>query len=267
MSCNSTLKHKLIKTIFYSQSKKIITMKKEIFLFVIFSALFLGNINAQSQILAQKFATAAANRTMQKISPNTGHSASAYMYKAEFDYSQSHYLIDMSATWTAKATMFWSDEKTFEVRGILEVDKSGKIISFDESYRNDAVKSAWTDDQIGLAFGTALAVTAAISESSSNNNSYAASNSSSNSSSEKITLYNKTGDPFNYEISYDGVNYYAKNTSSYTSTSYSNNGNKLWIRVKTYSAGNLKETVSYSLKPNNTFDLYYDTSKGRFDVD
>jgi hypothetical protein len=63
---------------------------------------------------------------MQKISPNTGHSSNVYMYDADYDNASGHYIIDMSASWITKSAIFWSDEKAFEIRDILEVDKNGK---------------------------------------------------------------------------------------------------------------------------------------------
>jgi hypothetical protein len=106
-------------------------------------------MSGQSSILAREYATEAAVRIMDKISPMTGDDAEGIVIEAEYDYEDSRYIIDMEARWMAQRNWL-ADEELFVVRGILKVGKKGEQPVFKETFRNAAVKHAWSMDKVTI---------------------------------------------------------------------------------------------------------------------
>lgn len=140
---------------------------KKLFLLCLLTSNFLL-LNAQSKIIAKEYAYDAAVRLMRSISPNTGKSATAYIRDVEYDYSSDQYIIEMEASWTAGVCGYCANE-SFSVSGILKVDKNGYSPYFKELSRNDAVRRAWTDGQVGAIFITVAALSSNTNRSPNNN--------------------------------------------------------------------------------------------------
>jgi hypothetical protein len=124
-------------------------------------------VQAQSRIMAKQYTQESAETIMRRISPNTGKDATALIYDIEWDADAECYIIDMEASWKAGGCYFCS-EQTFVVRGVLKVGRNGTNPTFRETYKNEAVRSAWSDRQIGAVF-VGITVLAAASSSSSSN--------------------------------------------------------------------------------------------------
>lgn len=119
--------------------KKLITTSAPgiIALFVIFA------INtqcvAQSIILAEQYAHDASTKLMQSYCPMSGSDASASVSQVEYDYSNNRYIMKITATWYGKPCWL-CDYGTFEIEGILQVNRNGSNASFNPIYKNSFVK-------------------------------------------------------------------------------------------------------------------------------
>lgn len=131
-------------------------MKKTIlFLTILFLTLLFNDVNAQ-MVLARRYAYEVAEGLMKAISPNTGKDAMVEIVELEFDEKNDKYIIDLSASWMA-GKHYFAYQEIFKVRGILIINKDGTNPSFKETYRNEAVKGAWTNQGVFLAVGAGVA--------------------------------------------------------------------------------------------------------------
>jgi hypothetical protein len=94
---------------------------------------------AQSSIMAEQYAHSTAEKMMRSYCPASGTDASAYISKAEYDYSNDRYIIKMTATWSGKPCWL-CDSGTFRMEGILQVNRNGSNASFNPTYKNSFVK-------------------------------------------------------------------------------------------------------------------------------
>lgn len=99
---------------------------------------------------AKHFAHIATTKMMENISPYTGTSPAAYIKSVKLDKINNQFEITMSATWRAKQYQLANIE-TFSVDGILRCGKNGEYPSFIETYRNAAVRGAWSNKDIATA--------------------------------------------------------------------------------------------------------------------
>lgn len=219
------------------------------------------SVQAQSKLMAKQYAQEAAERLMKSISPNTGKNASAEVYEAEWDSNNDRYIIEMESSWRAGQCGL-CDEEDFVVRGILKVGKNGDSPSFKETYKNSAVQGAWSNKQVGAIFA-GVATLAAASSNSSNSGSY------SNSSATKtgyVYIRNTVSKTMSFSLSCDGYSYSSYSLSSYSKDSYRCGGNAVHIRVITYTNGYECCRVEYKLNPNSSYQISYNSDKGRYDV-
>lgn len=234
-------------------------MNIKILPFILITLLIFGyaeSSNAQSRILAKQYAHEAAERLMKSISPNTGKNASAEINDIEWDEGNQRYIIDMEASWRA-GQCYFCDEEDFIVRGILKVGKNGSNPNFRETYKNAAVRGAWTDNQIGAIFAGVATLAAASSSNSSG---------ASVSESDYVFIRNTTNMNISFSLSCDGNSYTTYNLSAESRGKYRCNGNKVQIRLVTTRNNQEVNRVNYQLDPNTNYKIAYDNEKGRFDV-
>lgn len=134
------------------------------FTLIAFVSLFATTgLHAQSRLEAKMYAQNTAEKLMKSISPNTGNNASATVVDYDWDYAGQRYVIEMQATWRG-GRCWLCDEEAFVIKGILRVGKDGRKPDFKYTYRNAAVRGAWTDQDVGNAISGAAILISAFSD-------------------------------------------------------------------------------------------------------
>lgn len=235
-------------------------MKLVIRCFIVFIFLFnntIVNSMGQSRIMAKQYAQEAAERIMKSISPNTGENPSAYISDIEWDSYASRYIIEMEASW--RAGQCWlCDEEDFIVRGILKVNKNGSKPSFKETYKNAAVRGAWSDKEVSAIFevGAALADAASNEANHNNNASYA-------------TIINGLSKTITVHTSCDGYSYESESISGNDSEGWRcGSSSPIYVKIKTYSSsGVFKDDFVKLCYPNNRYKIRYSSYSNKYIIE
>lgn len=120
--------------------------------FSIIALTFSHGAKAQTdQEIVQRLADATAQTLMQKVSPNTGYGAYSRVKDWSFNSYTKEITIKIEAYWSAKRYMMASSTETFNIDGVLTIDFDDDELDFVPTYKNTAVKYAWSDSDIVLA--------------------------------------------------------------------------------------------------------------------
>jgi hypothetical protein len=96
--------------------------------------------------IVRVYADQVAEKFMKGICPNTGKNAYAKVIDYEYDSYHNRYEIRMEAYWTGKPWALANNER-YEIDGILIVFSNGAF-DFNESYKNQAVKTTISNNQL-----------------------------------------------------------------------------------------------------------------------
>jgi hypothetical protein len=114
-----------------------------LFRFITLSCLLIISVKgvSQSTILAEQYAFEAAKKLTSEYCYWSGDNTTAYVQKAEYDYSSNKYIIKMTASWYGKPCTF-CDYGTFQIEGVLQVHKDGTDGVFNPTVKNSFVKKS-----------------------------------------------------------------------------------------------------------------------------
>ena len=137
---------------------KTLTQTFAIIILSIFTLAYTAKAQEETPQVVKDLANYAAQGMQKSVSPHTGYGAYGVVKSYTYNEYSKVLTIKMECYWTAKRAQLFYDFETFNVDGTLTFDVENWNFGFNSTYKNDAVRYAWSDSDVVIASSIARAI-------------------------------------------------------------------------------------------------------------